>query len=600
MQFVLRELAGIETVTQLPGYEDAADNVDAILQEAGAFASEVLDPLNASGDREGCVWEEGAVRTPKGFKDAYKRFAAGGWIGLPVSAEFGGQGLPHAVLGPTIEIWNAANVGFANCPLLNQGAIEAIELAGSDEQKHRYIPKLISGEWTGTMCLTEPQAGSDLAAVRTQAVPEGDHHRISGQKIFITFGEHDMAANIIHLVLARLPNAPEGTKGISLFIVPKFLVNADGALGERNDVHCAGIEHKLGLNGNPTCTLNYGEKQGGAVGHLVGEPHRGLEYMFIMMNAARFSVGLQALGIADRAYQSALAYAQERVQGRDIAEIASRSAKPVPIIKHPDVRRMLMTMKATIEGMRALSYVVAASFDLSLKHPDDNTRKERKAFIELMIPVVKGWCTEAAIEVCSTAVQVFGGMGFIEETGIAQQYRDVRIAAIYEGTTGIQAMDLVGRKLLRDMGSTAGRIGKGMKATIADLKGEKDPHVSAIRAQLENSVETLTDVSTWIGMNAMGDLRKSFACSVPYLHLWGITAAGEQMARAAGIAARKIAAGDPEREFYQAKLITARFYADHILSRASWLRHQIMEGSSHVMSLSEEQFQADRKVIART
>jgi 3-(methylthio)propanoyl-CoA dehydrogenase len=595
MRFILHELIGLGTIAQLSGYEEAAEVADTILEEAGNFASNVLDPINASGDREGCAWENGSVRTPKGFKEAYQQFAAAGWIGLPVSLAFGGQGLPQTLLGPVLEMWNAANVGFANGPLLNQGAIESIELAGSDEQKQRYIPKLVSGEWTGTMCLTEPQAGSDLAAVRSRAVPDGDHYRISGQKIFITFGEHDMAANIIHLVLARLPDAPEGTKGISMFIVPKFTVNPDGSLGERNDVHCSGIEHKLGINANPTCTLNYGEKTGGAIGYLVGEPHRGLEYMFIMMNAARFSVGVQALGIADRAYQSALAYAKERVQGRDITEITSRSANPVPVIRHPDVRRMLMTMKANIEAMRALAYAVAASFDLSLKHPDEKVRKEHKAFVELMIPVVKGWCTESSVEVCSMAVQVFGGMGFIEETGIAQQYRDVRITTIYEGTTGIQAMDLVGRKLLRDMGTTATRFGKQLKAFLADLKNEKDANLVAIRAQLEKSVEILAEVSTWIGMNAMGDIRKSFACSVPYLKLWGIVAGGWQLARAAKIAVQKIAAGDSERDFYHAKLITATFYADHVLSQAAWLRHQIIEGSTDVMGLTEEQFALDRK-----
>jgi alkylation response protein AidB-like acyl-CoA dehydrogenase len=595
MQFVLRELAGVDAITKLPGYEEAADVVDAILEEAGTFASEVLDPINASGDREGCTWRDGEVSTPKGFKEAYKQFAAAGWIGLPVPPEYGGQGLPQLLLGPTLEMWNAANVGFANGPLLNQGAIEAIELTGSDEQKHRYIPKLVSGEWTGTMCLTEPQAGSDIAAVRSKAVPEGDHYRISGQKIFITFGEHDMAANIVHLVLARLPDAPEGTKGISLFIVPKFLVNADGSLGERNDVHCSGIEHKLGLNGNPTCTLNYGERTGGATGFLIGEPNRGLEYMFVMMNAARFSVGVQGYAIADRAYQSALAYAKERVQGRDIGLIGSRSGGAVPIIKHPDVRRMLLTMKAQIEAMRALSYVTAASLDLSLRHPDESVRKEHKAFIELMIPVVKGWCTETAVEVCSSAVQVFGGMGYIEETGIAQQYRDVRITSIYEGTTGIQAMDLVGRKLLRDMGTTVTRVIKQMKAFAAQLKSESNADVIAIAGQLEKSIDTLAETSTWIGMNAMGDLRKSFACSVPYLRLWGVVAGGWQMARAAQISVQKSPAAGGERDFYEAKLATARFYADHVLSQHTWLRHQIIEGSASVMKLSDEQFELDRK-----
>jgi len=587
MQFVLRELAGIDDVAKLPGFEDTPDVLDAILEEASTFATEVLDPINRIGD-QGCTWNDGVVTTPKGFKEAYHQFAKAGWIGLPVSTEHGGQGLPQLLLGPTLEMWNGANVGFANGPLLNQGAIEAIELCGSHEQKEKYIPKLVSGEWTGTMCLTEPQAGSDLAAVRSKAVPDGDHYKISGQKIFITFGEHDMAPNIIHLVLARLPDAPEGTKGISLFIVPKVLVNADGSLGERNDVYCAGIEHKLGINGNPTCTLNYGEK-GGAIGYLVGEANRGLEYMFVMMNAARFSVGVQGYAIADRAYHSALEYAKVRVQSR---EVAGRSKEAAPIIKHPDVRRMLMSMKAQIEAMRALAYVSAAALDFSVKHPDESVRKQNKAFIELMIPVVKGWCTETATEICSTAVQVFGGMGYIEETGIAQQYRDVKIASIYEGTTGIQALDLVGRKLIKDMGTTATTVIKTMKKAAAVLD-ESDADVAAIKAQLNAGVDTLAEVSQWIGMNAMSDLNKAFACSVPYLKLWGIVAGGWQMARAAQISAEKIAAGSGD-EFYRAKLTTARFYADHILSQAIYLKHQIVQGASSVMTLTEEQYDLDR------
>src|ERR1700722_108461 len=423
MNFALRELAGIDAIAALPGCEETLDVLDSVLEEAAAFASGVLDPLKRIGDTEGCTWSAGDVATPPGFKAAYKQFAEAGWIGLPVPPEYGGQGLPQILLGPTLEMWNAANIGFANGPLLNQGAIEAIELVGSEEQKKRYIPNLVSGKWTGTMCLTEPQAGSDLAQVRTRAVPEADHHLLSGTKIFITFGEHDMAANIVHLVLARLPDAPEGTRGISLFIVPKFLVNDDGSLGERNDVHCAGIEHKLGLNANPTCTLNYGEKTGGAAGYLLGEPNRGLEYMFIMMNVARFAVGVQAIGIADRAYQSALTYAKTRIQSRDVA---ARTPEPVAIIRHPDVRRMLMSMKAQIEAMRALAYFTAAALDTAHKSPDEAVRKRHKAFAEFMIPIVKGWCSETATELCSTAVQIFGGMGYIEETGIAQQYRDVR------------------------------------------------------------------------------------------------------------------------------------------------------------------------------
>jgi alkylation response protein AidB-like acyl-CoA dehydrogenase len=592
MQFALRELAGIEDVAALPGCEESLDVLDSVLEEAAAFASGVLDPLNRTGDKEGCTWANGEVKTPTGFKEAYRQFADAGWIGLPVPPQYGGQGLPQILLGPTLEMWNAANIGFANGPLLNQGAIEAIELVGSEDQKKRYIPNLVSGKWTGTMCLTEPQAGSDLAQVRTRAVPEGDHHLLSGTKIFITFGEHDMAENIIHLVLARLPDAPEGTKGISLFIVPKFLVNDDGTLRERNDVVCASIEHKLGVNGNPTCTLNYGEKGKGAVGYLVGEPNRGLEYMFIMMNAARFSVGVQGIALADRAYQSSLAYALERVQGRDLKP---GSRAPEVIFKHPDVRRMLMLQKATIEAMRGLAYVTAASLDYALRHPDEKVRKQHKAFVELMIPVVKGWCTENAVDLCSIALQVFGGMGYIEETGIAQQYRDVRIITIYEGTTGIQSLDLIGRKLLRDMGATARTVGKQMEAVAKECVDHPEASVKRIGESLSAGLKALNETSQWIGMNAMGDLHKAFACSVPYLRLWGTVAGGWQMARAAQIAAAKIAAGDPEADFYRAKLATASFYASHVLSQCAWYQRQIVEGSGDVMALSETQFELDRK-----
>ncbi|MBV8068060.1 MAG: acyl-CoA dehydrogenase [Candidatus Eremiobacteraeota bacterium] len=593
MQFALRELAGIEQIGALPGCEETLDVLDSILEEAADFAAGVLDPLNRVGDKVGCSWNNGDVTTPPGFKDAYKKFADAGWIGLPVPSEYGGQALPQILLGPTLEMWNAANIGFANGPLLNQGAIEAIELVGSDEQKQRFIPNLVSGKWTGTMCLTEPQAGSDLAQVRARAIPEGDHHRITGTKIFITFGEHDMAENIIHLVLARLPDAPEGTKGISLFIVPKILVGTDGSLGERNDVVCASIEHKLGINGNPTCTLNYGEKGQGAIGYLVGEPNRGLEYMFIMMNAARFSVGVQGIALADRAYQSSLEYAKERVQGRDLKP-GSRAAEA--IVKHPDVRRMLMTQKATIEAMRGLAYVTAASLDYAARHPDEKVRKEHKAFVEFMIPVVKGWCTESAVELCSTALQVFGGMGYIEETGIAQQYRDVRIITIYEGTTGIQSLDLIGRKLLRDMGATAMSVGKKMESVAKECAAHSDATVKRIGELLGKALATLNETSQWIGMNAMGDLNKAFACSVPYLRLWGVVAGGWQMARAAQISAEKIAAGDSEAEFYRAKMATAAFYATHVLSQAAWLAREIVDGSGDVMGLSETQFDLDRKM----
>jgi alkylation response protein AidB-like acyl-CoA dehydrogenase len=593
MQFVLRELAGVDEVAKLPGFEDTTDVWESILEEAGSFASGVLDPLNRVADKEGCRWNNGEVTTPKGFKEAYKKFADAGWIGLPVPAEYGGQGLPSLLLGPTLEMWNASNIGFANGPLLNQGAIEAIELVGSHDQKQKWIPNLVSGKWTGTMNLTEPQAGSDLAQVRTKAVPDGDHHLITGEKIFITFGEHDMAENIVHLVLARLPDAPEGVKGISLFIVPKVLVNDQGALGERNDVVCAGIEHKLGINGNPTCTMKFGEKGKGAIGYLVGEANRGLEYMFIMMNAARFSVGVQGYAVADRAYQHSLEYAKERVQ---MADAATRSKTPVRIIEHPDVRRMLMWQKANLEAMRALSYVTSASLDFANKHPDEKVRKEHKAFIELMIPIVKGWCTETGVDLCSVALQIFGGMGYVEETGIAQQYRDVRITTIYEGTTGIQALDLVGRKLIRDMGATATTVIKQMEKFAKEAAAHDNADVKGIGEALLKSIATLAEVSQWIGMNAMGDLHKAFACSVPYLKLWGVVAGGWQMARAAKIAADKIAAGDKD-PFYPAKITTSKFYASHVLTQGAWYKRQIIDGSGDVMTLPEEAFELDRKTV---
>lgn len=591
MQFVLKELAGIDEIAKIPGFEDTSDVWESILDEAGAFATGVLDPLNRVADKEGCMWKDGAVTTPAGFKEAYKKFADAGWIGLPVSAEYGGQGLPSVLLGPTLEMWNGSNIGFANGPLLNQGAIEAIEFVGNDEQKTKWIPNLVSGKWTGTMNLTEPQAGSDLAQVRTKAVPSGDHYLLTGEKIFITFGEHDMAENIVHLVLARLPDAPEGVKGISLFIVPKVLVGENGKLGEPNDVVCAGIEHKLGINGNPTCTMKFGEKGTGAVGYLLGEANRGLEYMFIMMNAARFSVGVQGFAVADRAYQHALEYAKERVQ---MADATTRNKQPVRIIEHPDVRRMLMWQKANLEAMRALSYVTAASLDYSHKHPDEKVRKEHKAFVEFMIPIVKGWCTENSVELCSTALQIFGGMGYVEETGIAQQYRDVRITTIYEGTTGIQALDLVGRKLIRDMGASATAVGKQIEKFAKEAAADSNADVKAIGEALLRGLAIVNETSQWIGMNAMGDLKKAFACSVPYLKLWGVVAGGWQMARAAKIAAEKIAAGDKD-PFYAAKLTTAKFYASHVLTQAEYFKRQIIEGAGDVMTLPEDAFDLDRK-----
>ena len=430
MQFVLNDLAGLSKVASLPGFEDATpDTVTAVLEEAARFATEVLDPLNATGDREGSkLLADGTVKTPAGFKPAYRQFAENGWNGLTKPVEYGGQNLPQLVATPVEEMWHAANMAFDLCPLLTQGAIDAIELCGTPEQKAKFLPSMVSGAWTGTMNLTEPQAGSDLAAVRTRAVPQGDGtYKLFGQKIFITFGEHDFTDNIIHLVLARTPTAPEGVKGISLFLVPKFLINADGSLGARNDVHCVSLEHKLGIHASPTAVLAYGDN-GGATGYLIGEENRGLEYMFIMMNQARFSVGMEGVGLSERAYQRAVAYARDRVQGK--APGAEKAAKAGPIIDHPDIRRMLMTMRAHTEAMRAVGYVTAAAVDNARHAPEAATRAQHQAFVDLMIPIVKGWCTETAQEVTSLGVQVHGGMGYIEETGAAQHYRDARIITI--------------------------------------------------------------------------------------------------------------------------------------------------------------------------
>src|SRR6266571_4344885 len=423
MQFVLKELAGLDQIAKLPGCEEVtAELVDQVLEESAKFASGVLSPLNKPADGEGSKWENGEVRTPKGFKEAYKQFVEGGWNALQAPPEYGGQSLPKTVSTPVAEMWKSANLSFSLCPMLTAGAVEALLLCGSEPLKNTYVKKMVEGTWTGTMNLTEPQAGSDLALVKTRAVREGDHYRIYGQKIFITYGEHDLAENIVHMVLARTPDAPEGVRGISLFVVPKFLVGKDGSRGARNDVKCASIEHKLGIHASPTAVMIYGEKEG-ALGHLVGEENRGLEYMFIMMNAARFAVGLEGVAIAERAFQRALAFSRERLQGRDLVA----GGKTVPIIRHPDVRRMLMLMKSQAEAMRALAYTTAAAMDFAHKHPDAEARKRNQAYVDLMIPVVKGWSTETGIEVASLGVQVHGGMGFVEETGAAQYLRDARI-----------------------------------------------------------------------------------------------------------------------------------------------------------------------------
>jgi alkylation response protein AidB-like acyl-CoA dehydrogenase len=585
MRFVLRELSGLAEVAQLPGYEEATpDTVDAILEEAAKFASGVLDPLNLSGDQEGSQWNDGAVRTPKGFRAAYEQFCQGGWNALPFEPEWGGQGLPKLLSTPVQEMWKSANLSFSLCPLLTQGAIEALLLSGSAELQRAYLPKMVEGRWTGTMNLTEPQAGSDLSLVRTRAERQGGHYLVSGQKIFITYGEHDLAENIVHLVLARTPEAPQGVKGISLFVVPKFIPNADGTPGKRNTARCASIEHKLGIHASPTAVMVY-EK---ALGYLVGEENRGLEYMFIMMNAARFAVGLEGVAIAERAFQRALAFARERVQGRELVQGAQGRNAAVPIIRHPDVRRMLMLMKSQTEAMRALAYTTAAAMDFARKAPDAEARKRHQAYVDLMIPVVKGWSTETGIDIASLGVQVHGGMGFIEETGAAQYLRDARITTIYEGTTGIQAMDLVGRKIAREGGATAKAWLTSLKSLDAELGRSANADVKALRAQLASGAQAVADCVSFIVESK--DPHATFAGAVPFLKLMGIVAGGWQMARAALAAEKKLSSGD--RDFLTAKIATARFYGDHVLVQAPGLRDTVVKGGADAMALTEEQFLA--------
>jgi len=583
MRFVMQELAGLDQVVSLPGCEEASpDVVDAILEEAARFSGEVLSPLNRVGDRDGAKWKDTVVTTSPGFKEAYRQFVDNGWNGLGCDPEFGGQGLPKLLSTAVSEMWKAANHAFSLCPMLTQGAIEALMIAGTDEQKAAYLPNLVSGEWTGTMNLTEPSAGSDLAAVRSRAEPVGDGtFKVFGQKIFITYGEHDMTDNIVHLVLARTPNAPEGVKGISLFVVPKFLLKADGTPGERNDVYCVSIEHKLGIHGSPTAVLAFGDN-GGAIGTLVGEENRGLEYMFIMMNAARFNVGLEGLGDAERAYQRAVAYARDRVQG---TEVGVRGGPKVPIIKHPDVRRMLLSMRARIEAMRALAYVTAAAQDNAHANPDPVAREKARAFADLLIPVVKGWSTESAIDIASLGVQVHGGMGYIEETGAAQHLRDARITAIYEGTTAIQANDLIGRKIAREKGATILAIIADMRAATAQL----DSDLAGIGARQQAAIAALEKAVNWLVATFSADPKAAHAGAVPFLYLFGIVAGGWQMGRAAVIARSKLAAGESD-PFWAAKLATTRFYADHFLTQAAGLAESVVAGAAGTLELADDSF----------
>ena len=587
MLFGIKHIANIDAVAQIPGFEDAGfETAQAVLEECAKFNEGVLSPLNWEGDKNPSSFKDGKVTTTPGFKEAFKQYAEGGWQGLQHPTDFGGQGLPKTIGAACIEMCNSANMSFALCPLLTDGAIEALLTAGSDELKATYLEKLVSGQWTGTMNLTEPQAGSDLALVRTRAEPLPDgSYKIFGTKIYITYGEHDMAENIVHLVLARVQGAPEGVKGISLFVVPKFMVGKDGSLGSRNDVHCVSIEHKMGIKASPTAVLQYGDN-GGAIGYLVGQENRGLEYMFIMMNAARYAVGMQGIAIAERAYQKAVQYAKDRVQSRPVDGSMPGSAA---IIHHPDVKRMLMTMRAYTEGCRAMAAGAAAAFDAAHHHPDAEVRKQNAAFYDFMVPLVKGYSTEMSLEVTSLGVQVHGGMGFIEETGAAQYYRDAKILTIYEGTTAIQANDLVGRKTSRDGGQLAKGIVSQIEATEKALAARDSVNARTVLKRLTAARKALIDVIEFVAGNTKASPNAVFSGSVPYLMLAGNVFAGWQMARSLLAAEDELAAGN-DADFMKAKIITARFYADHLLTRAPGMRDSIVEGADSVTALALEAF----------
>ena len=578
LRFVIQELLGAAQLSSCPGLADYSDELaTAVLEEAARFAQGVLDPLNKPGDTQGARWTAEGVVTAPGFRDAYQQFAAGGWTQLGTSTEYGGQLVPQVLVTAVQELWASSNLAFKLCPMLTHGAVHALELCASPALKQLFLPKMISGEWTGTMDLTEPQAGSDLAQVRTRAVPDGKRYRLFGQKIFITWGDHDMTPNTVHMVLARIEGAPAGVKGISLFIVPKVLVKEDGSLGARNEVRCVSIEHKLGIHASPTCVLAFGD-QNGAEGYLVGEANRGLEYMFIMMNAARLSVGLEGYAMGERAFQQAVDWARNRIQGKPPV---AQPTGPAPIINHPDVKRMLLTMKSSTEAARALALYTAFELDLAAHSADQKQRAQAQARADLLIPIVKGWCTEVGNELTAVGVQVHGGMGFIEETGAAQYVRDVRITTIYEGTTGIQANDLLGRKMGRDRGAA-------MTALIADMTSDlealpaAEATVGAIRKAALEAVGVLKSATgSLLDMMASPRPDRAMAVAVPYLKLCGYVTAGWLMAKAAAVASQH--KDGAERDFYQGKVRSALFYVDHVLPLAFSLARVVANGSNSVV-----------------
>lgn len=555
MQFILNTIAGLDEIAALSSCEDvSADLVSAVLEEAGKFAASVLAPLNQVGDLQGCRLEQGVVHTPDGWQEAYDQFRDAGWLGLALPQEYGGQGLPKLVSTPVWEMWFSTNMAFAMLPQLNVGQAEALQIAASEAQKQTWLHKIVSGEWASTMNLTEPQAGSDLAATRTRAMPEADgSYKIFGQKIFISYGEHELTPNIVHLVLARLPDAPTGVKGLSLFIVPKYLLDAEGKPAIRNDLRCISIEHKMGIHGSPTCTLSFGD-EGGAIAYLVGVANHGLETMFIMMNEARFGVGVQGVGLAERAYQYALHYARTRVQGRDA--ITGESGQP--IICHPDVKRAILSMRARVMAMRSLLYTAAGWFDLAHHHPDQAVADKYRRYVDLLMPVAKGWCTEVGNEVCDDAIQVFGGMGFVEETGIAQYFRDARIITIYEGTTGIQANDLVGRKILREKGATLYELIAAMQQTQQALVESTALH--GLASHFQSLLASLQNASDWILAQDKTQQAQVLAAATPFLYLLGTVCGAWQLARLALAATTKKADTAIDPAYCQSLIELTHFY----------------------------------------
>ena len=582
INFVLKELGNLERVSSLPGYEEVTPGlVSSILEEAGKIGEDVLAPLNRIGDVQGCTLENGIVNTPDGFKEAYQKFIAGGWNSLPFDPEYGGQGLPWLVSTAVSEIWHSANMAFTLCPMLNYGAVELLYTHGSENLKSKYLRTMISGTWTGCMNLTEPQAGSDLGSIRCKAARDGEAYRIFGTKIYITFGEHDYTENIIHMVLARMEGAPDGVRGISLFLVPKFLVNDDQSLGIRNDVRCVSIEHKLGINASPTAVMSFGDNDG-AIGYLVGEENHGLEYMFTMMNNERLAVGLEGVGVGERAYQQALAYAHNRLQGR---KIDANTPKQVPIIEHPDVKRMLLSMKVQIEATRALAYFVAAELDVANRHPNAKLRKSAQARVDLLTPVIKAWGSDSGIEIANTGIQVHGGMGFIEETGAAQYFQDARIAAIYEGTNGIQANDLVGRKVGRENAETVLELTNEMRTISTKLLKAESDHIKSTEENFTAALFALEKASKWIAAEWTSNRFAVAAGAVPYLRLLGLTTGAWLLFRSALIAEKHLNKGEGNADFLNAKLVSARFFSDQYLVQCPALYHTIRNGSTAIKAL---------------